>query len=254
MMSDFLLVHDVGQGSWCWGRVWGHLTAPVEHPPRLYAEGSVGKVVAMDLPGHGRRAGESGSRLSLDDFVSAVTAEVGSRDLHNLVMAGHALAAPILLQAAAQLEEPPKRVILFAGIIPDEGKSALDMLPRSSRLVLKMMGKLNGMARKDLKLPKAVITHLYCNDMDPFDVIQIIGRFTRLPFELFKAKVYLDGLSRSCPVTDVLLWRDRVLPSGLQRRMAQRLGSVEIAGELDSCHEVMVERPKQVADILRKYA
>ena len=136
-MVDFLLVHDAGQGSWCWGKVWGHLTAPAEHPPRLYASGNVGKVVAMDLPGHGPRGEgnprhilttsvkEDRSSLSLEDFVSAVASQVQSQGLHDLVMAGHGVAAPILLQAAAKLEDPPRRIVLFAGLIPGEGESPL---------------------------------------------------------------------------------------------------------------------------------
>ena len=57
-MADFILVADAGQGSWWWGRVWGHLTAPVESPPRLYARSSIGKVVAVDCRGTGRGSGK----------------------------------------------------------------------------------------------------------------------------------------------------------------------------------------------------
>ena len=52
-MTDYLLVHAAGQGAWSWGRVWGEMTSPVEHPPRLYAYRAVGKVFPLDLPGHG---------------------------------------------------------------------------------------------------------------------------------------------------------------------------------------------------------
>ena len=265
-MVDFLLVHDAGQGSWCWGKIWGHLTAPVEHPPRLYASGNVGKVVAMDLPGHGPRGEgnprhilttsvkEDRSSLSLEDFVSAVASQVQSQGLHDLVMAGHGIAAPILLQAAAKLEEPPRGIVLFAGLIPGEGKSPLEMLPRVHRLGFKMMARLNGVLRKEFKLPEAVIRHVYCNGMEPFDRIQIVGRFAPLPFRLFQTRLYLNDLAPNCPITYVPLWRDRLIPSQVQRWMANRLPGVELADELDSCHEVMIERPKQVADILTRYA
>ena len=38
-MTDYLLVHGAGQGSWAWGKVWGLMTAPEEHPPRLHSLG-----------------------------------------------------------------------------------------------------------------------------------------------------------------------------------------------------------------------
>ena len=252
-MVDFLLVHDAGQGSWCWGKVWGYLTAPVEHPPKLYSRSRIGKVVALDLPRPRPRSNDDIPKLSFDDFVSAVTSEVGSQGLRDVVIVGHGVAAPILLQAAAKMQDPPRRIVLFAGLIPDEGKRAVDMLPRLNRLGFKLTAKLNGIARKEFRLPKAVIPHIYCNGMDPFEVIQIVGRFVPPPLQLFQARVYLDDVMGTCPVTYVPLWRDKLLPSQLQRRMAKRLGGVEMAGELDSCHEVMIEHPKQVADILLRY-
>ena len=253
-MVDFLLVHDVGHGSWCWGRVWGHLTSPVEHPPKLHARSTIGKVLALDLPRRVLRAGEEVSGTSLDDCVSAVTSEIKAQDLHDLIMVGHGMAAPILLQAAAKLDEPPRRIVLFAGLIPDQGKSALDMLPRPNRMGFKLMARLNAISRKELRLPKTAITHLYCNGMDPFDVIQMVGRFVPLPLELLQARLNLDDLALTCPITYVPLWRDRLLPTELQRRMAGRLGGVELVAELDSSHEVMMERPKQAADIILGYA
>ena len=253
-MADFLLVHDAGQGSWSWGRVWGHLTAPVEHPPRLYAGTSVGKVVALDLPGHGSRIAENTPGLTLEHFVGEVVSEIQSRGLHDLILACQGLAAPIVLQAAAKLDEPPRRIVLFAGIIPQEGKSSLDTLPRRSRLGFRMMVALSRVAKRDVRLPKAVITNFYCNDMDSFDVVQILGRFGPLPLELLRTRVYLGELVRNLPVTYVPLWRDRLIPTNLQQAMAARLGAIEIAPELDSCHQATIERPKQVADILLRYA
>ena len=185
--------------------------------------------------------------------MSAVTDEIHSQGLHDLIMVGHGAAAPLILQAAAKLEEPPRRVVVFAGIIPDDGKSTLAMLPRISRLALKSMSRMSRIARKDLRLPKAVITNVYCNGMDPFDVIQIVGRFGAIPFQLFQTPIRAHDLASNLPVTYVPLWRDRLVPSRLQRRMAERIAGVEIAPELDSCHEVTIELPRQVARILLKY-
>ena len=253
-MTDYLLVHDAGQWSWFWGKVWGHLTSPVEHPPRLHSMGNVGNVLALDLPGHGPRAGGGKDVPTFDHCVSAVVEAVQNQGLHDLVMVGHGVAAPILLQAATELEDTPKRMVLFAGLIPSEGKSLLDMLPRSSRLAFRAMATVSRMAKKELRIPKPVVNYVYCNDMDPFDVIKIVGHFTPLPLDLFRAKPFLNYAAPRYPVTYVPLRRDRLIPVALQRRMADRLWSVEMAPELDSCHEVMIERPGEVADLLLRYA
>ncbi len=251
-MADILLVHDVGHGSWCWGRVWGHLTAPVEHPPRLYVGQKAGKVVSLDLSELG--ADGRGASLSMDDLATAVANQVRSQGMKDLVMVGHGVVSPAVLKAASMLDEPPRRVVLFAGVVPDEGKTVLDVLPRTSKLGLRMLAGLNGLVRRDLRLPKAVITNVYCNGMDPFDVIQIVGRFTPLSLQLLRTRIYLNDVARNFPVTYVPLWRDRLVPPSVQRRMAEKLNGTEVAKELDSCHEVMIEAPRDVAEVLLKYS
>ena len=253
-MADFLLVHDAAHGAWSSGRLWGHLTAPADHPPRLFGRGRVGKVVSTDLPGHGLRTSQGRAALTFEDCVSAVVSEVQSHDLHDLVLSGHGLTAPILFHAASRLEEPPKRIVLFAGVIPDEGKTPLESLPRLSRAIFKLTAGPISARRREFRVPSSVVAHLYCNGMDPFDVIQIVGRFAPMPMQLLRTKTYLNEVTRNCPVTYVPLWRDRLLPWDTQNRMANRLGGVEMSGELDSCHEVAIERPRQVAEILLRYA
>ena len=254
-MADFLFVPDAGHGIWSWGRVWGHLTAPVGKPPRLHARGRVGKVVSLDLLAQRPRPRNSGPSVYPNDFVSAITDEVASEDLHDLILVGHGISAPLLLHAASELEVAPRRIVLFAGAIPDDGKCALDMLPSLNKLGFKIISRRrSGRAKAQIKLPKAVIDNVYCNGMDPGDVTQIVGRFAPFSPQMFKTKLHLSALSINCPITYVPLWRDKLLPPALQHRMASRFPGVDIARELDSSHEVLIERPRQVADILLNYA
>jgi len=252
-MADFLLVHGAGQGAWAWGRVWGYLTAPVEHPPRLAVATSAAHVETLDLPGHGAGAGKALSTIGLDEWVAAVADAVRACKLRDLVLVGHGVAAPVVLQAAAQLETPPKRVVLLAGVIPKEGKSSLSVFPLPLRLALDLLAFGSRLARKEVRLPKAFVTHYLCNNMDPMDVIQIIGWFTPLPIRSLHSRVSLNSFGSCCPVTYVVLWRDRLLSAELQRAMAARLGEVEVV-ELNSCHQVTIERPREVADLLLRYA
>ena len=207
----------------------------------------------MDLPRQEAGPPEDTPALTIHDCISAVADEVKAQGLRDLILVGHGLSAPIILQAASQLDELPKRIVLFAGIIPDTGRSAMDALPPLNRLGLKMLARMGRTSKYEFRLPKAVITSYYCNGMDPFEIIQIVGKYTPLPSQLFRAKIELGDFSSVCPVTYVPLWRDRLLRPELQKRMADRLGGVELEEELDSCHQVMLERPRQVADILLKY-
>ena len=71
-MTDYLLVHGAGQGAWSWGKVWGYMTAPVEHPPRLYAYRPADKEFSLDLPGHGADAQGDTAAVLMEECVQSI--------------------------------------------------------------------------------------------------------------------------------------------------------------------------------------
>lgn len=254
-MADFLLIPDAGHGSWWWGRVWGQLTAPQQYPPRLYSQPKAGEIVMPDLPGHNAQEMNGAGPYTADDFINAIVDPVNKLGLKDLIMVGPGLSAPYVLHAASLLETPPRRVILLAGVVPDQGKSTLDSLPQATRLMFKIMArKPTGAGKKEVKLAKPVIDHIYCNGMTPFDSVLASGWYRTIPLVMLSARQQLGNLQFNFPISYVPLWRDRLVPSGLQRRMAQKLPRVEMERELDACHEVILERPEQVAEILLKHA
>jgi len=117
-----------------------------------------------------------------------------------------------------------------------------------------MSRRLNGRPKAQIKLPKTVVDNIYCNGMDSGDVTQIVGRFVPFSPQMFKTKLHLSALTTNCPITYVPLWRDKLFPPALQHHMASRFPGVDMARELDSSHEVLIERPRQVAEILLNYA
>ena len=251
-MTDMLLVHDIGHSSWFWGPVWGHLTAPVSHPPKLYETSTVGKVHIMELPEHHNGLGVDRKRSSFSDYVSSITSEVRQQNLRDVVMVGHGLSAPLLLQAADDLEEPPKQIVLFAGVVPGLGKSAASLIDRKLKLTLMLMG-LNSAGRGKVKLPRAALSLFYCNGMDPFQMVPMLGRFNPLPLNMFRSKMHTPDLSQKCPITYVPLARDNVVSKGLQQRIATSIPGATIADSLDTCHEGMIEKPLEMAEVLRRY-
>ena len=254
-MADFLLIPDAGHGSWWWGRVWGQLTAPQQYPPRLYAQRKAGEIVTPDLPGHNSVEMNGSGPYTADDFIKAILDPVKDRELRDLIMVGHGLSAGYVLHAASMLETPPRRVILLAGLVPDHGKSVLDSLPQATRMMFKIMSrKPTGASKKEIKLARPVIDNIYCNGMTKFDSVLASGWYRTIPSAMLSARQQLGDLNFNFPISYVPLWRDRLVPSPLQQRMAQKLPRVEIERELDACHEVILERPEQVAEVLLKHA
>ena len=198
-----MLVHGAGQGAWAWGQVWGYLTAPQEHPPRLYRPRRVNVVHALDLPGHGADAGGDTPEVRPEECVHSILRAVEREGLRDLVMVGHGASGGLVLRAAGQLGQPPKRVVLVAGIVPGPRESILASLPSRARGRFRLLSLFSKLFRQDLKLPPSVIQDYLCNDMPPMDVVHSLGFFGLLP-----ARVLTDPGHAGC--------RHPFLPSDLR--------------------------------------
>ena len=251
-MSDYLLVSGAGLGGWAWGQTWGYMTAPVGHPPKLYQKYPVGKVVCINLGGYtGRQLNPS---ITQQGSVAAIVAAVKGNALRDVVLVGHDVAASLVLRAATVMEASPKRVVLVGGVIPAERRSPLSVMPLSLRLAFTMMTTLNGSGSRGFKLPKHVISNVVCSAMEAEEIIQVVGFFQPVSVKVMKGKVTLRGVEIPCPITYVVLTQDKLLSVALQRRMAQRLGQGVEIEDLEACHAAMLHRPRELADILLRYA
>ena len=229
------------------------MTAPADHPPRLYARRPANRVCTLDLPGHGADARGDTAQVRMEECVHAIARTVEREGLKDLVMVGHGFAGSLIIQAASQLPEPPKRLVLVAGIVPPNQRNMLGVFRRRTRTVFNLLDVLSKFSRQDLKWPKAVIGSLLCNGMGPMEVVEVLGFFGPLPTRVLKTKVPLEVSALPCPVTYVELTGDKLLPRYTQERMALRLPGVEIV-RLDSCHQVMLQNPKEMADMLLSFA
>ena len=252
-MTDYLLVHGAGQGAWSWGPVWGHLTAPEDHPPALHKKRRANRVHPMDLPGHGADAGGDTAAVRLEECVQAIMTAVERESLKDVVLVGHGFAGSLVLQAASEMDVPPKRVVLVAGIVPDQQRSLLSAFPAKTRAGFKLFSMLSSLSRQELKLPNPAIYRFLCNGMDPMEVVQFLGFFGPLPTRVFKSRLLMDISELRCPLTYVMLTKDKVFSPESQAKVAERFEGTETV-KIDSCHQVMAERPQELAEALLRYA
>ncbi len=254
-MTDYLLVHGAGQGAWTWGHVWGYLTAPVSHPPRLYSPRPANRVYPLDLPGHGADAGGDTGQVRIEECVNAVVRAVERENLSDLVMVGHGFSAPIVIQAAEELPNPPKRIVLVAGVIPPAQRSMASVMPQAVRSMFRLRYILSKLTGRELRIPKSVVNKLLCNGMDPMEIVHVVGKFGPIPTRAMTARIDLKRSEPPCPLTYVVLAQNKLLPPAQQRQMAQRAPGSDIAvAELDSCHLASLQRPRELADLLLSYS
>tara|TARA_B100001750_G_scaffold69989_1_gene55876 strand:- start:274 stop:543 length:270 start_codon:yes stop_codon:yes gene_type:complete len=89
--------------------------------------------------------------------------------------------------------------------------------------------------------------------MDAMDIVQSIGYFGPLPIKVLRTKLSLSIMDISCPITYVVLNDDKWISPKKQKIMAERIKDAEIV-EIDSCHQVALQKPKELAQLLLGYA
>ena len=248
-MPDFLLVHGAAQGAWSWGKVWGHMTAPEDHPPRLYGPRQATRVRALDLPGHGADAGFDVAVVDFAESVRTITNIVEREKFTDYVLVGHELGGTLALQAAAESSAPPKHIILLAGVVPRYGGSIVSAYPLPARAMIRMCKTLGAVLGRDFTLPLSAMKRYWCRDLDPMLQNQAIGHLGRMPLRMLTQPISLDLNQIQCPVTYVVLTDNRLISPARQRAMAGRLPDATIV-ELDAGHQAVVQKPRELAEML----
>ena len=67
--------------------------------------------------------------MRLDECVQAIVRAVERRGMKDLVLVGHGVGGMIAAQAASLLPEPPRRLAMIAGVVPEKNRTPLSRLP-----------------------------------------------------------------------------------------------------------------------------
>ena len=253
-MTDYLLVHGPGQGSWVWGKVWGRMTAPAEHPPTLHRRRSADRVHPVDLPGHGPDAQGDTAAVRFEECVNLIVHAVEQEQLRDVVLVGYGISGGIVLEAARQLPTPPKRLALIGGALPQGQRPLLSAYSSGVRSWFQMSSLLSTLSRREFRFSSPIIKRFLCNTMEAMEVVQILGFFGPIPTRLLKSRLSQETPSDlPAPLTCVILTEDRLVTPSVQRRTAERLNSEETL-EIDACHMATWQKPEAVANALLRYA
>ena len=248
-MSDYLLLHGTAQGAWSWGKVWGHMTAPEEHPPRLYLPRQAVRVRAMDLPGHGADRAQDVALVDMSESARAVAHVVERENFADYVLVGHELGGTVALQAVYDLPVKPKRIVLVSGIVPGDGESPLSAYPWPTRVIIRICARLSGISGRDVGVPLSAINRYWFGGLDTMRQVETVGHTGPLPLRMLTQPVSLNLDNLPCPVTYVALTNNRLISAARQRTMAARIPGATVV-ELDAGHQVAIENPLELAEML----
>lgn len=226
----FLLVHGGTYTSRCWD-----LLAPLLD----------GDVVAVDLPGRGRRPADIGS-MTVADNVAAVLEELG--DKREVILVGHSMGGITVAEVLNRVSDQIREVVLLSCIIPSHGRTGMDAIdPEVRDLILGIA--VDGAYKLDDADP---LRHLMGNDVSERDMPLVLDVVDE-SLKILQDPVDVRGLSTFGSVTYVRLTNDLCLSPRQQDKGIAALGSPDVV-EIDSGHMVMISQPKQVAGILNEIA
>jgi pimeloyl-ACP methyl ester carboxylesterase len=232
-MTNYVLIHGGAHAGWCWEKL----------VPYLEEDTRVGKVVSLDLVGHGARLDEKPHKqITLEDYIQDIAGAVNRLGLQDVVLVPHSLAGVSTPQAAARIADRVKRIVFVSALIPPEGWTGNDTFQDISRASGPAVGGYERSYR-----------YMFCNDLDEDTAQWLLSRLGPEPAAALTTPVSRRDFSSSIPTTYLVLTQDQALPPDAQRQLLRNIGDPEVV-ELESGHDAMVSHPGELAQVLLRYA
>jgi pimeloyl-ACP methyl ester carboxylesterase len=245
-----VLVHGGAHGAWCWERLLPFLD---------------GDALAVDLPPKSVRGGPQRHEplpelrtLTIADFADSTLGDVEAAGFERFVLVGHSMGGLTISEVARRVPDRVEHLVYVSCMAPPEGASAIEALPEDLRAMTREAveearhGGDNPIGGLDEQTTRA----MFCNDMDEEQTRFVLDRTGTEAAGVLAEPVSRVGIPPELPKTFVKLLRDQSLPPDHQDVLAQNLrdspgGEVDVVA-IDAGHDVMISRPKELADVLNR--
>lgn len=250
--TPLVLVHGGGHGAWCWEPLLAHLEVPaiaVDLPPRSI-RGGTGR--HADLP--------ELATLTIGDFAASVLADADAAGYERFVLVGHSMGGLTISEVARRAPTRVAHLVYVSAIVPPEGRSAIEAMPVELRKPTRAAidAARGGGTNPVGGLDETALRFMFCNDMDEEQTRFVLDNTGTEVAVALAEPAWRAGIPAELPKTYVKLLRDQSLPSELQDNLISNLeaspgGAVEVV-TLDTGHDVMISRPRELAPVLNRVA
>jgi len=235
-LPALVLVHGGGHAADCWQPTVDELH---RQAPDL-------TVLAVDLPGRRGKPGDLYT-LTIADFVESVVSDIEDAGLSEIVLVGHSMGGLTVPGVVTKLG--PSRVrelVLACAFVPPEGKALADTLTG----LFKRIARRAATTGRLTPTPRAMARFGFFNGTSRAQRQFMADKLYLESPRILAENVTRRDMPQDVPRTWILTTRDRALSVKSQRASIAAIGGVQTIIEMDTCHDLMVSEPKQLAEIL----
>jgi pimeloyl-ACP methyl ester carboxylesterase len=231
-MATFVLVHGAWHGGWCYQRV-----------ARLL-RGKGHEVYTPTLTGLGERSHLMDRSIDLDTHINDIAGVLRWEELKDVVLCGHSYGGMVISGVVEKAPERIRSLVFLDAFVPDSGKSLFDYVPPELSGTMREDAKQNGEGYKISPIPAE---HFNVNASD---VAWVNAMCVKQPIATFEQGVKLSG-ARERVAKRVFIQAKGFEPSPFGQ-FAEKLGGNPAwrALSVPCGHDVMVDRPQELADLL----
>jgi pimeloyl-ACP methyl ester carboxylesterase len=239
--GNIVLVH----GAWMGAAAWDKTAA------ELRSRGF--KVVAVELPGHGKDDTPP-EKLSLAGYVDAVIAALPADG--KAVLVGHSMAGMVISGVAEKVPARLSKLVYVAAYLPRNGESLYQLSSADAdSLVGKYWSQDNPQMYTPATIRKEGIVDVFGADTNAADQQFLIATHRAEAIPPLSTPVQLTAANfGSVPRVYIHTTQDRAVSYALQKTMLANAGGADKIVEIRSSHVPMLSQPKVLADLIAEAA
>jgi pimeloyl-ACP methyl ester carboxylesterase len=239
-MSTFLLVH----GAWHSGRCWDRVV------PLLESTGQ--RVLAPSLTGYGDKAHLLSPEVGLETHVDDIVRLIEDEDLTDVILVGHSYAGLVISSVANQVPDRISHLVYLDAMVPEDGETAVDVLPVSQRLIDDAAE--SGSGWRIPPPPEQPPPFGLFGVTDPADLVWLRAMLSDQPVLCLQQPARLDNPAMNA-IPRTYIRCVGVKSPGIVARPIPALqpnGSPWPVWELSTGHDCMITRPAELSELLLK--
>jgi pimeloyl-ACP methyl ester carboxylesterase len=219
--ANFMLVHGAWHGGWCWQRVSDRLTA---HGHRVFAP---------TLTGVCERSHLSSPSVNLSTHIADVVNEIRWKNLDRLVLVGHSYGGMVITGVAEQVASKIASIVYLDAFIAADGQSTADLGGKADAGHFTTPIPAEGFAINMADRPWADSKMTPQSTACFTEKLKVTGAY-----QTIARKTYIRAQSFPVPAFSAAL------------EMVRRDASWNTCLVVDCGHDIMIDKPEELANLL----